>query len=256
MLWVIFLSVVTIFLIQVFIALKLRDRFCDLDRRFEKIDAGLLNLTKLENSLSSSTLEVQNTTCLTALGLNYPVFMGGWSIDSFLARWLMQHLLEHRPKCIVELGSGSSTSLIARTMILLEENDVTHIAVDHEDRFLKITHDIAKLNNVASSIEFIHAPLSQYESFNMLWYDSLAEKLKGKKIDLLIIDGPPGALQPLSRYPAVPELKAHLNDHCTIVLDDANRSDEEKIAQRWVKENPSFSLEVLPAGHGLAVLSR
>jgi predicted O-methyltransferase YrrM len=211
---------------------------------------------KLAAAISDAGLEAVNATCLASLGLKFPVFLGGWSIDSFLARWLVQHILERRPKCIVELGSGSSTILIARTLNLLGENEATHIAVDHEEKYLGLTRDVATLNGVSDGVEFMHCPLVRYESLDKLWYDGLAGKLADCKIDLLIIDGPPAGLQPNSRYPALPVLLPFLNKNCTILLDDSNRPHEEQIAKRWHAENPDFNLSFFKPGHGFAVLSR
>ncbi len=211
---------------------------------------------KLSTTIVNSGLEGVNATCLASLGLKFPVFLGDWSIDSFLGRQLIQLLLEQRPKCIVELGSGSSTILIARALELLGENDVTHIAVDHEEKYLGLTRDIAALNGVSDRVEFLHCPLVRYESLDKLWYGGLAEKLADRKIDLLIIDGPPGTLQPMSRYPAIPLLLPQLNSHCTIILDDAIRPEEQNIARRWAQENPEFSLLFVLQGHGSAILTR
>lgn len=210
----------------------------------------------LGTAISSMTAESVNASCINTLGFKFPVFLGGWSIDTFLGRYLIQHLLEHRPKCIVELGSGSSTIIIARTLQILDEKGTTHIAVDHEAKYLGLTRDTAQLNGVAESVEFLHCPLERYESLDKLWYGGLTERLAGRKIDLLIIDGPPGPLQPMSRYPALPVLAAHLAEHCTIILDDAIRQEEQEIAKLWVQEHPEFTLNLPLEGHGMAVLAR
>ncbi|MDP1678927.1 MAG: hypothetical protein Q8L02_02160 [Candidatus Nitrotoga sp.] len=47
-----------------------------------------------------------------------------------------------------------------------------------------------------------------------------------------------------------------MSEHCTIVLDDAIRDEEQEIARRWVAEHPGFTLELSLDGHGMAVLSR
>lgn len=47
-----------------------------------------------------------------------------------------------------------------------------------------------------------------------------------------------------------------MSEHCTKVLDDVIRDEEQEIARRWVAENPGFTLELLLDGHGMAVLSR
>lgn len=207
-------------------------------------------------TISSIAAECVNATCINSLGFKFPVFLGGWSIDTFLGRHLIQHLLENRPKCIVELGSGSSTILIARTLQLLGKDDTIHIAVDHEAKYLEITRNISLLNGVAESVEFLHCPLERFESLDKLWYGGLTERLVERKIDLLIIDGPPGPLQPFSRYPALPLLLPYMSEHCTVILDDAVRAEEQEIARRWAQENPGFSLEFTHEGHGLALLTR
>lgn len=248
----------------VFLALKLRRWVWDIHGDTANMRSEIRALkesnqesnTKLAVAISDAGLESVNATCLAPLGLKFPVFLGGWSVDSFLGRWLVQHLLERRPKCIVELGSGSSTSLIARTMELLGENKVTHIAVDHEEKYLGLTRDVATLNGVSDRVEFLHCPLVRYESLDKLWYGGLAEKLTDRKIDLLIIDGPPASLQPMSRYPALPLLLPYMSEHCTVILDDANRDEEQEIARRWAQENPEFNLSLIREGHGLAILTR
>jgi len=252
-----FAAVALVFIMQAFIAIKLKNRFRDLDRKFERIHSNQHTQSKLlQERINSTSLEIQNTASLTALNLNYPVFLGGWSIDSFFARWLSQFLLENRPQCIVEIGSGSSTTLIARTMELLGENKVAHFSVDHDIKYLEITRNIVKLNKLEDRVTFVHAPLVYYEEIDMLWYESLAKTLVGNKIDLLIVDAPPGQMQPLSRYPAIPLLRPLLNDHCTIVLDDANRDEELQIVENWIKEMPELSLETIKCGHGIAILTR
>lgn len=210
----------------------------------------------MNSAISSMTAESVNASCINSLGFRFPVFMGGWSIDTFLARYLVQHLLENRPKCIVELGSGSSTILISRILQILGEKETAHIAVDHESKYLGLTRDVAILNDVADGIEFHHCPLIRYESLDKLWYGDIAEKVAGRKIDLLIVDGPPGPLQPMSRYPALPLLLPYMNEHCTIILDDAIRAEEQDIARLWVQENPEFHLTLTHEGHGLAILTR
>jgi len=145
---------------------------------------------------------------------------------------------------------------MARALQILDEKDTAHIAVDHESKYLDLTRVSAQLNGVSEGIEFLHCPLERYESLDKLWYGGLAERLGDRKIDLLVIDGPPGPLQPMSRYPALPLLKPYMSEHCTVILDDAIRNEEQEIARRWAQENPEFNLEFTREGHGIAILSR
>src|SRR5206468_2274132 len=73
------------------------------------------------------------------------------------------------------------------------------------------------------------------------WYDE--QKLKCifstvKRIDLLLVDGPPvhGKELRYARYPAVSFFKDYLADDYTVVLDDINRRGEQEIVERWERE--------------------
>lgn len=229
---------------------KTHARLAEMELKNNKLD------NKLLSAISNSTSENLNALSIQSLGFNFPVFLGGWSIDSFLGRYLIQNIIERRPKCIVELGSGSSTIIISRILQLLNDNTTTHIAIDHESKYLNITKSIAELNGVADRIHFVHCSLEKNNQTNMIWYGGLDDVLKDKSIDLLIIDGPPGNIQPYSRYPAIPELRNSLSSNITIILDDANRADEQEIAKRWAKDLPNTTLEFITEGHGLAILQR
>lgn len=251
------LLLLSIIVIEVYVAFKLRARFLYLDSRLERLETRINSkVEQLSNLMQSQFLDIQNTISLNSLGLNFPVFFGNWSIDGHMARFIVEQLLDQRPKTIVELGSGSSTILIARCLQVMGENNVTHVAVDHDTKYLELTRRNAQINGVEDRITFLECPLQRYEKLDKLWYGDLEKKLAGKEIDFLIVDAPPAHLQSHSRYPALPLLNTLLAEHCTVVLDDASRKEELEIAQRWVKEFPDFKFELRPEGHGIAVLSR
>jgi hypothetical protein len=109
--------------------------------------------------VSKEAQQVQNAVGLAQLGLHsLPVFLGGWSIDAFLAKRLVELLAQDEPQTIVELGSGTSTILIAQCMKLLGVRDHVHIAIDHDGRYLKLTRKLACLNGLEDSIMFCECP--------------------------------------------------------------------------------------------------
>ncbi len=242
------------------VGIRLRRALWEIHTQLNGLQTQLNTTTKRIKQISTAVdvtaRETQNAVFLTQIGLRFPVFFGGWSIDTFLGKFLVQHLVEFRPTTILELGSGSSTTLIARTLQSMGINDNTHIAVDHESKYLGISRDYARLNGVEDRVIWLACPLQHYQELDKLWYGGIVEKLAGKKIDLLIIDGPPAPLQPMSRYPALPLLLPFMSEHCTVVLDDAIRDEEQEIARRWIHENPEFSLTLSLDGHGLAILTR
>lgn len=245
--------------LTIFLSWKLKKRFANLDHKLQAtqvLQSRTLSIChQLAEQIPQSTLEIQNSVATTSLDLQYPVFLGEWSVDSFFFRYISQFLIEKKPSCIVELGSGSSTLIIASLLAKLSYGDVKHIAVDHEARYLSLTRNLAIANGLSEGTQYLHRPLSRDNPLGMLWYDDLASHLPDQPIDLLIVDAPPGPIQPLSRYPALPILHEQLSDSCTIILDDANRNDETTIMQKWKEEFPGFSAERVTSGHGLAIFS-
>ena len=73
-------------------------------------------------------------------------------------------------------------------------------------------------------------------------------------IDLLVVDGPPGNIQSLSRYPALPLLYRHLSDRSIVILDDGHRDDEKKIVALWEKEFSNLSPEFLDLEKGAYII--
>lgn len=257
----IFLAVIIIICIQAYVAIKLKSRFSDLDRRLEKIDTynfeQKISSKLLLNQVQESSWEIQNTACLSASGFNYPVFFGGWSIDSFLAKFLATHLLENKPGTIVEIGSGSSSILIAQCTKKIGYTP-KHIAIDHEHRYLELTKKTAALNGVEKRIEFHECPLKEIDipGHKGAWYHDVLNSIDSNKIDLLIIDGPPEQTCAFARYPALPMLYSQLSEECTIILDDSSRDDEKNIIKKWMELYPEFEATFITEGHGVTILTR
>ncbi len=74
-------------------------------------------------------------------------------------------------------------------------------------------------------------------------------------IDLLWVDGPPGATCLYSRYPALPALADKLLPHAEVWMDDTTRQEEKDICERWAKDH-HFELEYHPLEKGLGRLTR
>ena len=84
----------------------------------------------------------------------------------------------------------------------------------------------------------------------------IEETLVGQRARLVFIDGPPGSLQPLARYPARRRLAPFLADDAVLVLDDVARPDEWAITERWLRDDPRLTLQRIAHEKGTAILSR
>jgi predicted O-methyltransferase YrrM len=102
-------------------------------------------------------------------------------------------------------------------------------------------------------VEVRVAPLKAHKS-GVDWYDTA--KLKDlKRIDMLIIDGPPGSKNPDARKPALVELLSKLSPNAIVVIDDVKRDGERQLAELFAKALPRHTLNILSHEKGTAVIS-
>lgn len=255
---VILFPLITLIFLLILLIYKLSIRLGTQEKLIRDLPDKISN--KFLPALEAASLETQNAVSLGALNFPFPVFLGGPSIDSFHARYLVQQLVSRQPKVIVELGSGSSTVIIARVYQLLGIQNCTHISIDHEAFFLDLSRRYAELNGVADRVDFCHCPLEPVAASldGNRWYSGVSNTLKGRKIELLVIDGPPAYEDETqnARYPALPMLYEHLSSTCMVILDDANRFGEKTAVERWKKAYPEFTVAHYANGKGIAVLTR
>lgn len=177
-----------------------------------------------------------------------------WSAGADFLALLVEHVLKTGPATIVECGSGLSTLMMARCCQLNGRGRLYSLeqAAEHAARSRA---ELARYGMEAHA-EVLEAPLRPYRlgGDTYAWYD--LTDLPETVIDLLVIDGPPGRLAPLARYPALPLLYPRLSPASRIYLDDAARPDERAILQRWLSEFPDLVLSEVKTGRGCAILER
>lgn len=178
------------------------------------------------------------------LGFKFPIFWNIWSIEPGFAELLIHKILTERPKTVVDLGSGNSTLIMA--MILKKLGYIHKIySVDSEKKFLEETKNrlLAEGLITGKEIQLIHAPIKNIKINQVIykWYDFSNAKIN-EKIDLLIVDGPPGNLGKNIRYPAFHFFKEKMSENYSILLDDYNRPDEKEIVKLWESEESKLRL--------------
>lgn len=181
---------------------------------------------------------------------------GTWAASEDLLLWLAGYILEHRPRSVVDLGSGQSSVWMAAAM-RTAGYDGRVIGVDHDETYAQATRELARRQGVEDWLTVIHAPLREQmiEGRSVRWYDLDALASIGD-IDLLCIDGPPGQGTSHARWPALPALYARLSAKATIVLDDMIRRDEQEILEEWMGLYPGFEVERLDFEKGAAIMRR
>ncbi len=167
--------------------------------------------------------------------------LGSWKADTGLLALVAEHILEHRPRLVVEFGTGASTLIIARA--LQKAGGGTLISFEQHADFVDATRKWLADYGLEADLRAV--PLRPSPgNWPGLWYDHgpLPEN-----IDLMLVDGPCWIVHPLTRG-AASSLFPRIAPGGTVMLDDAARPGERVVARRWRKQWPDFDFELLKNG--------
>ncbi len=193
---------------------------------------------------------------LTALQPRAPLpRLADWAISPDLAQLLVETVLDVRPRVVLECGSGASTVLVAYALERAGGGEV--IAIEHDARTAEHTRQALRRHGLEGRARVVEAPLQNLTLGEHVfrWYD-VGALAALPTAELLFVDGPPGHVARLGRYPAVPLLWKRLAPTAVVILDDAARADERTIAERWSTEFSELELEFHATEKGAAVLRR
>ncbi|VXA94670.1 conserved hypothetical protein [Luteimonas sp. 9C] len=163
--------------------------------------------------------------------------LGGWAMDPESVYGLVQLLTERRPQRVVELGSGASTVWVAMALRRCGTGKI--ISYDHLPEYAEQTRQALRRAGLEDWAEVRHAPLAEVAvgTETYIWY-SIEDVAGDAPIEVLMVDGPPASTGALARYPAVPRFFEALGDQSLVIVDDATRSDEKQMLERWGNEFP------------------
>ncbi len=187
-------------------------------------------------------------------------WQSGWALSIPGLLWLWEHLQRVRPQRILEMGSGMSTllfSLYASSHDSSTGEPLRIVTLEHEKQWLDET--IARLNvlETRDRVMLIHCDLadvpqsgSQRKCYSVD-LELIRNLFGGQGPQLVLIDGPPGAV---GRHETLPILEDLLDGEVEVLLDDADRPGEQEVIAYWT-ERFRDRLQykgTLPAGDGLA----
>jgi predicted O-methyltransferase YrrM len=163
--------------------------------------------------------------------------LGGWAMAPGALLDLLD--LVTAPACttVFECGSGSSTVWFAAAMER-RGGEGRIVSLDSDVRFGQQTRDRLEAAGLAHRATVLDAPLADRvvgDRPARPWY-TLPVLDDDLRIDLLLVDGPVGALASEVRYPAWPLLADRMRPGGIVVLDDTIRADEKNIVEAWTTE--------------------
>lgn len=182
-----------------------------------------------------------------------------WAATPQLAAEIVARIEAGRPDVVVEVGSGSSTLVAAYALERLGAGRI--VSFEAEAAYAEATRALLAQHGLAHRACVVHAPLRDVvvEGRACRWYDPelVGEALAGlPRVDLLVVDGPPGETHPQARWPALPLVADRLALHAVVMLDDAYRPDEQAVLRRWLEAWPGFACQYVASTKGVAVLVR
>lgn len=177
---------------------------------------------------------------------------GGWVAGADFLLLLAREVLNRKPQLVVEFGSGVSSVIIARCLQL--NGSGRFLSFDHDPGFAELTRRRLRRAGVAGQVRA--APLRPgANGYGGSWYDhgELPDR-----IDLLVIDGPPAwrEAEAESRGSAAPAAFPKLAPGGAVLLDDAARPGERRVAERWRHDYPELRFDWIDTHKGVLVATR
>lgn len=177
---------------------------------------------------------------------------GQWALNPTDLLQLWSTVQRSRPGLVLELGSGTSSVWLGYAV---ERHGGRLVSVEHDPAYAEQTRAQLRRHGLARHVEVRESPLQDItvDGDAYRWYDPAAfADLSG--VDVLVVDGPPGATCRHARYPALPLLAPRLSSPAAVLLDDADRTQEQEILRGWMDAIPGLARESGTTGH-LAVLT-
>jgi predicted O-methyltransferase YrrM len=169
---------------------------------------------------------------------------GNYAASSDTALLLAQLAREIKPRSVLELGSGVSTLVLGYALEAYGGGAL--LSIEHGEGYAAEVAERLRMHGLAGRVQERLACLepAEVDGRRYQWYarDAWAAVPDGS-VDMLVVDGPPQALQPLSRYPALPLLAPKLRPGAVIVLDDCGDTRTRRVLDAWLERFPGVTAE-------------
>ena len=226
---------------------------------YHKLSFAIDRISKQNDKLADNTISQIESLLALYAELN-PIHgllpTRGWVASPDFLRYLTQFAIERKPKVVVECSSGMSTLVLAASLKRQGHGKV--FSLEHDPLFAEKTRQLIDQHELTDWARVIDAPLTsvEVEGWSGDWYDTSGLPAD-ISIDMLVVDGPPADTAPMARFPALPRFAPFMSSTGIVVLDDAVRSDEQQIVERWQKNYGDYhTLSYLKAEKGIVVLAR
>lgn len=163
---------------------------------------------------------------------------GSWSLTTSTLNFFERQIHIHRPKVVLEFGSGISSACLARYMYEFygNLNRVYVYSIDQEQYYAEKTVQLLEALQLDKYARVVHLPLrwQMIEEIETACYDLpfdfLRTVLNDTNPDFVIIDGPSSSDD---RFGTLPLVRPFIRHGARFFLDDALRDGELRVARLW-----------------------
>lgn len=159
---------------------------------------------------------------------------GRWAVG-YNYMYVMTRILEElRPQSVLDFGLGISTSLISMYFDGCVKENGLHVVEEHDGQwieFYKKKHKLSKFTEIN-----LNEICEKENNNDKYWaYVDISKSIKGRKFDVVSIDGPWGSDGKAgSRRDVLEYLPEILNKEFVIILDDTERAGERQTVEEIV----------------------
>lgn len=153
------------------------------------------------------------------------ISLGRWAVGYNYAYILVRTLNEIKPASILECGLGQSTKIIASYMNYYMENKIIKYDVVEQDS--EWINFFGKNESISKNVNIYQREIVSKEKKGgkFYYYNDFKSVIKGKRYNLLSIDGPWGG-ENISRTDVIEYIPDILADDFVIIMDDCERKGE------------------------------
>lgn len=170
---------------------------------------------------------------------------GRWAVGYNYLYVMTRVLNEMKPKKVLEMGLGISTSLISSYFKSVGTGkDFEHTVIEQDGQwrdFYLSAHDVADY----TKIHVVETTQKTWKGVEYEAYDDISHIVQGKKYSVISIDAPKGS-EIYSRRDIIEYLPEILEPDFVIIVDDCNRLGE---------KNTAAEIEAVLRDHGIPVCS-
>jgi len=213
--------------------------------------------SRVEKARETIAVSLKEARAVDLSWIQPPPTTGDWKMALDSLRFLTSVVKHLKPRHVLEFGSGLSTRVMARACIA-QRPTCAISSVDHDPDFgRQAAKEFLKKEKVSRRVKFQMAPLVLRNcGGKLLPAYHLQPKLFASRrpVDMVLIDGPPKNLG--GREGTLYQAIEFAHPGTLILLDDANRTEEQAILSRW-QASLGDSIEVTQLQnfeHGLAAV--